>query len=184
MADPRPRLCPAAGDNLSERLATAADIRPGRDVAERLRLCVLTGRQFRSKLGIPGWKVDKKADEPHSGSYANATEDLKHFMRSHGFKPYKILMPFAGKPTPFTELLTLCLVCIVVVKKLCFGHNGFTPAGEPEKEFQKRKTDMLKKGDNQSRKWAKIMAIEPDLIEPYIELAYQPAKNGKKDDMA
>ena len=61
---------------------------------------------------------------------------------------------------------------------------SLTSAGEPEKDFQKRKNEMLKKGDAQSRKWAKIMAIEPNLIEPYIELAYQPTKNGRKDEMA
>lgn len=34
------------------------------------------------------------------------------------------------------------------------------------------------------RKWAKIMAIEPNLIEPFIEIAYEPAKNGREDEMA
>ena len=42
----------------------------------------------------------------------------------------------------------------------------------------------MQKGDAQSRKWQKIMAIDPDLMEPFIELAYQPSKNGKKDEMA
>ena len=68
---------------------------------------MLTGRQFRNKYGSLALWVDKKADEPHTGRYLQATEDLKHFMRNHGFKPYEILIPHPGEPPPLLLLNTL-----------------------------------------------------------------------------
>ena len=84
----------------AQLLGTAANLKPGWDVAERVRLCMHTGRQFIKKHGLKALYVDKKADEPHTGFYKQATGDLKQSMRSHGFKAYGTLMPFPGKPSP------------------------------------------------------------------------------------